>query len=245
MEALGWLLIVIASCDKGPPPSPQAQREPEPTPLAEEKPFRLRLHLNAWIYVRSSELPPDLRNTGFARDLGVHRIEIVERNADTIVLTWQMKERFRKADEFDEAILQGAVRSDDWSKGRTMFLPVHWEGRRTVREQPLLWMTPEAFSELRDGGRTTWNIGLEKRPEDGSAKLVERTTRSLVVSEKPRTLPVLRAESAVAEFVVLDDPLEPLLLAVRSRVPTPETLTPTRRTRLTHDYEVTEVWISP
>ncbi|GEM_PF-4238120 len=246
MKRFCWVLIVAAISCSPDPPKPQPRKKKPVAEETEEKPFQLRITKHARIHLRSSELPPELGETGFALDLGVHKAEVITRSPGEISLAWQMKERFQvERDRYDEAVLSGSVRSRSWNRTRSLLLPALWEAKPEQDGVALLWLSSEAYSELKDSGQTTWRIA-HVGSEEGTLKRIERTVRPLTVNGVPRTVPVLRAESALAEFVIHDHAEEPLILEVKFRKgmgPAERPVTSTKRTRLTLDYRVLEVWI--
>lgn len=239
--------LCLASCGEGPPPPPKPKPKPTPEKPA-PSPF-LKLRLRAQVQLRSSVLPPQLRDTGYAKDLGIHRITIEELNENEIRLSWDMKERFLvRGDVYDEKPLTGSVATRGWKDAREMILPVHWPGnaKKEFEGNALLWLTPAAYRELKEKGIATWRIGgIERRPGDADLRLIAATRGKLLVSNEERWYAVLLAASAAAEFRILDDPDNPLILSVKFKegVVTREVESTTRRTRMTYDYEVTEAWI--
>ena len=63
------------------------------------------------------------------------------------------------------------------------------------------------------------------------------------MNDAPRLVDVVVAESATAAYRILDEPDNPLILSVKLKQPREEKSV-TGRTRMTFDYEVTELWIN-
>jgi hypothetical protein len=244
MKRAVCLLLLLAACGKKPaPPAPMPEPEGEP-PVLElpKRPIRLQRHDR--IHLRASILPADAQGPGYAADLGVHKITILEFDDTDVHLDWQMKERFevgrdQKGRLYDEDLLFGKIRMKPWASAQTMVLPIHWSGEAEFSGYALLWLTPAAWQELKGSGKTIWRIDRDEEP--GTLELRGRRRILLRVNDETRQVDVLLAESAAATFLILDQEDNPLVLSVKLRQPR-EAMSVTGRTRLTFDYEVLEIW---
>ena len=137
---------------------------------------------------------------------------------------------------------EGAVTLSQWQDSNALLLPALWpEGSQTLTGESLIWLSPAAFTELRGARRTRFGLGLLERslPQGVSPRLApaldalaERLREaadqrrrladleaerdfgsfSLKVNGRSVEVPTVVARSWFADYVILDDADNPLVL---------------------------------
>jgi hypothetical protein len=153
---------------------------------------------------------------------GVRTAVVRAFDGDRLVLEWSVSGTAGSA--------SGTAETDGFAVAQAMLLPAFWEADTAVRENGLVWLSPKAFRELTEEGRTEWRLGLGDAFLSAVGRLFSSKDPSaspfdLEFKERIGAYPMrlngrlehvsaVRASSWFADYLVLDHPDAPLILKV-------------------------------
>ncbi len=144
----------------------------------------------------------------------------------------------------DGRALSGTIRAEGFGEAQAMFLPAFWpEGDAKLADNAVLWLSPRAYRELTTAGTTEWHPGIGghaletvaavmKSFNDASMRLFRQTTTATSTSPFTLTaageipafpmrvngniehLQAIRATNWLADYLILKNPEDPLILKV-------------------------------
>lgn len=186
----------------------------------------------------SYELRPTFLNvTGTVSDVlghedGLRRITVTEVEKEDLVLEWSAKD--------GDTEREGMIEAKDFRASQRMLLPAFWkEGGTELDKNGVIWLSPTAFRELRDEGRTEWQLGIGNTVTDAASSALQkfqevvgklfgeeeeaRTAFTLEKKGEIQAFPMridgkvdhlraIQASSWFADYVILDNPANPLIL---------------------------------
>lgn len=186
----------------------------------------------------SYELRPTFLNiTGTVSDVlgqedGLRRVEVTFADATGFDLAWSMKDG--ETEKAGNIFVESVVAAD------RMFLPAFWEeGDTALNDNGVIWLSPSAFRELNEDGRTEWQLGIGNTVTDAASDALqkfqeiigklfgeeEEVTTAFTLEKKGEIpafpmridgrvehLKAIQASSWFADYIILDNPENPLIL---------------------------------
>jgi hypothetical protein len=181
--------------------------------------------------------PTFLGVTGTLNDVlgtteGLRSATVVSYGKDAASLTWT------------EGARNGEVSATKTAEAGAMLLPAFWkDGKTAIEANAVIWMSAKAYAELAENGKTEWRVGLADA-ELGTAAALLKTFNGLAaklstsatataptaspflltagddvvfplrVGGKVENVRAIRATSWLADYLILKNPENPLILKV-------------------------------